>query len=56
MCRVLHILSILLTLTKCDSLTKEKIVQLNVWIPLLLLLGFLSHLLLFAFVRVCDEV
>lgn len=30
--------------------------QLNVWIPLLLLLGLISHLLLFAFIRVCDEV
>lgn len=30
--------------------------QLNVWIPLLLATGLICHLLLFAFVRVCDEV
>jgi hypothetical protein len=30
--------------------------QLTFWIPFMLALGIASHLLLFAFVNICDEV
>lgn len=30
--------------------------QLSFWIPVLLALGIATHLLLFAFIKICDEV